>query len=38
MSSCVVEGDHLGGYGTIGYHRRLRMGIVGVEQPEKDVE
>ena len=33
---CVVENDvHLGGYGKVGFHRRLRMGLVGVQNPEK---
>ena len=31
MCRCVVEGDHLGGWGMVGAHARLRMGIVGVE-------
>ena len=34
---CVVETEnHLGGYGKVGYHRRLQMGIVGVHDPEKE--
>ena len=37
MNRCVLETEeHLGGYGKVGFHRRLRMGLVGVDDLEKE--
>ena len=34
---CVTENEeHLGGYGKVGFHRRLQMGLVGVKSPQKE--